>query len=108
MTRRECPGDSRLVVGEGACHDIGVSAAQHGAHPVCHWAGVFVHLTHKGARTLYEQPSNVFVATLADAEQVGLAAGAVLARHESDRCGEVAAASVLFAISHLRREHAER
>jgi len=48
----------------------------------------------------------MFVAALADTEQVGLAAGAVLTWHQPERGGEVPAASVLLAVAHLRCEHA--
>ena len=64
------PGDPRHFVGQRAGHDIRVASAQHVPHPFTEHIGSCLNTLHDDARALDEQPSQILVATLADAQQV--------------------------------------
>jgi hypothetical protein len=79
---------------------------QHGANPNGEPTGLPLEPLHVGPCALDEQTPDILVATFADAEQVGFAAGALLPWHQPDRCGEVPAAVVLLAVADLGSQHA--
>jgi hypothetical protein len=101
VTGRQRPRGARQLVRQGAGHHVRVSARQHRADPVCQTARLRIEPLHVRSCALDQQSAQVLVASLADPQQVGLAAGAVLARYQPDRRGEVPAAAVLLAIAHF-------
>lgn len=99
------PGDPRHFVGQRAGHDIRVASAQHVPYPFAKHIGSCPNTLHDDARTLDEQPSQILVAALADAQQGRLSAGAVLTRHQPDRGGELASIGKLMGIAQLDGQH---
>lgn len=55
---------------------------------------------------LHQQLSQMLVSTLADSQQIGLAAGAVLPEYQAHLGSKVATSSVLLAIAHLYSQQA--
>ncbi|MGF6639623.1 hypothetical protein OKW39_006840 [Paraburkholderia sp. MM6662-R1] len=57
--------------------------------------------SHVGSGAQDEQAPDIFVATSADPEKIGLAARAVLPGNEPNRCRKIATASVLLCVAHF-------
>ena len=93
------PGDPNHFVGQGAGHDIRVSPTEHPSDPFAQRIGSGVDVRHGHPRPLNEESSQVLVAAFADAEQGGFAAGAVLARHQANRRGNLAGIGELMGIA---------
>jgi hypothetical protein len=90
------PGDPRQLVGQGDDHDIAMGPAH---QPFCPTAKRRVALGHIGqsrTRSMDQLPAQVFVAALADPEQLRLAAGRELTGNQAEPRGEIAPAVEAF------------
>ena len=86
------PGNPRQLVGEGDDRDIAMSPAHQLFRPTAERGVALGHVGQGGARSMDQLLAQVFVAALADPEQLRLAAGRELTGNQAEPRGEIAAA----------------
>jgi hypothetical protein len=86
------PGDSRQLVGEGDNGHVVMSATHKLFRPSAERRVALSHIGQSRTRSMDQLPAEVFVAALADPEQLRLAAGRELTGNQAEPRGEIAPA----------------
>src|SRR5271155_2626132 len=84
------PGDSRQLVGEGDDRNIAMSPAHQLFCPTAERRVALGHIGQSRTRSMDQLPAQVFVAALADPEQLRLAASCELTGNQAEPRGEIA------------------
>src|SRR5262245_16408447 len=96
---KQRPCNARVLVGLRDDGDVGMSSAQQTLQP----AGTLIRRTpwtaDHGARTVYEEGSQIPIAALADAQQQRFASTRMLSRHQTDPGSELSAIGEMASVS---------
>src|ERR1700687_4236681 len=87
---QERPDDARVLVRERHRSDVGVSPRGQPRKPALGLIGMPFEMPQDGSCPMDQQRTQVHIAALADAEQLRLASGGVLARNQTDPRRELA------------------
>ena len=90
------PGDPRQLVGQGDDHDIAMGPAHQPFHPPAKRRVALGHIGQSRTRSMDQLPAQVFVAALADPEQLRLTASCELTGNQAEPRGEIAPAVEAF------------